>query len=213
MIAKGIFTRKELEQDCPELFAKIDDDDDDEVLKILVMYDSSTKCVFAHAVRRKGAEAHVVQQIVDDISLIGHTRLVLRSDNEPAMLALITDALKGLRIQLEDLASVAAEGSVPYDPQTNGAVESAVKNVKQSLRANLLTLERRLQARVPASHPIVSWLVRHSTMLRLVRMRARDGKTGFERARGTQCTSKLLGFGEMCRYKCRLREGAIADKS
>ena len=74
--AKGIFTRKELEQDCPELFAKIDDDDDDEVLKILVMYDSSTKCVFADTVRRKGAEAHVVQQIVDDISWIGHTRLV-----------------------------------------------------------------------------------------------------------------------------------------
>ena len=98
----------------------------------------------------------------------------------------------------------------PYDPQTNGAVESAVKNVKQSLRANLLTLERRLQARVPASHPIVSWLVRHSTMLRMVRMRGRDGKTGFERARGTQCSSKLLGFGEMCRYKCRSREGAIA---
>ena len=210
--SKGIFTRIELQTQEPELFDKIDDDNDD-VLKILVVFDSSTKCVFAHAVRRKGAEAHVVQQIVDDISWIGHTRLVLRSDNEPAILALITDALRGLRVQMDGLDTVAAEGSVPYDPQTNGAVESAVKNIKQSLRANLLTLERRLQARIPPSHIVVTWLVRHSAMMRLVRMRGRDGKTGYERARGTQCTSKLLGFGEMCRYKCRSREGAIAGTS
>ena len=60
------------------------------------------------------------------------------------------------------LDSAAAEGSVPYDPQTNGAVESAVKVVKQSLRANLLTLERRLRARIPPTHVVVAWLVRHS---------------------------------------------------
>lgn len=49
---------------------------------------------------------------------------MLRSDNEPAMLALIADALRGLRVEL-DLETVAAEGSFPYDPQTNGAAKVA----------------------------------------------------------------------------------------
>ena len=166
---KGVFTRLELETHESEFYTKIDTDSD-EVIKVIVIYDSSTKCVFAHAVRRKGAEAHVVQQVVDDISWIGHTRLVLRSDNEPAILALVNEALRGLRVQMEEIDTVAAEGSVPYDPQTNGAAESAVKNIKQSLKANLCTLEKRLQAKIPPSHIVLGWLVRHKSMAHRVRI-------------------------------------------
>lgn len=67
---------------------------------------------------------------MNDIAWLGYTRLLLRSDIEPAMLALISDALRGLRVQLLDIETVAAEGSVPYDPQTNGAAEAAVKLVR-----------------------------------------------------------------------------------
>ena len=207
---KGVFTRPELQERYPEFYAKIDVDDDDEVLKILVLYDSFSKAVFAHAIRRKGAEPYVVQCVVDNISWIGHVRLTLKSDNEPAILALVTEALRGLRVQMDELQSISAEGSVPYDPQTNGAAEAAVKNVKQSVRANLLTLEKRLGTTIPTNHAAVTWLVRHSAMLRTIRVRGRDGRTAFERVRGTECTSKLLGFGELCRYKCRSHEGRIA---
>ena len=129
---KGIYTRKEIDElGDDELSTSLDTGAD--VTKVLVLYCSLTRCVFAHAVRRKGADEHVVQQIVDDIAWIGHVRLVLRSDNEPAMLALVTEALRGLRVQIVGLDTVASEGSVPYDPQTNGAVEVAVRNVKNSL--------------------------------------------------------------------------------
>ena len=46
-------------------------------------------------------------RIVEDIIYFGHTRVMLRSDNEPALVALVGDALKGLRIQ--QLDSAAAE--------------------------------------------------------------------------------------------------------
>ena len=115
-------------------------------------------------------------------------------------------------MQLTDLQTVAAEGSFPYDPQTNGAVESAVKVIKQSMRANLLTLrlERRLQARMLPTHVVVAWLVRHSTIDSHAWARWKDGL--YERARWTACTSKLLGFGEVCRYS-RSQEGHIAGTS
>ena len=128
------------------------------------------------------------------------------------MLARIADALRGLRVEL-DLETVAAEGSVPHDPQTNGAAEVAVKPVKASFRANQLTLERRLQTQIPPNHPVLTWLIRHSAILRTMRQVGRDGRTGYERARGAPCSSKLPGFGEVCRYKCRSHERAIPGTS
>ena len=74
-----------------------------DVVQVLITYCSLTRSVFAHAVRRKGADEHVVQQIIDNTAWLGHVRLVLRSDNEPAILALVTEALRGLRVQLMDL--------------------------------------------------------------------------------------------------------------
>ena len=80
------------------------------------------------------------ERIVDDIAYLGHTRVILRSESEPALVALVGDALKGLRIQ--QLDSAAAEGSVPYDPQTAGAAEVSVTNLKGQVRAMHLTLDR-----------------------------------------------------------------------
>ena len=85
------------------------------------------------------------KRIVDDIVYLGHTRVILRSDNEPALVALVGDAFKGLRILLLD--SAAAEGSVPYDPQTAGAAEVFVKNIKGQVRAMHLTLDRFMENR------------------------------------------------------------------
>ena len=126
------------------------------------------------------------------------------------MAALIGESLKGLRVQILDLEQVASEGSVPYDPQTNGAAEVAVKLAKASLRANFLTLESRLKAKIPPHHAILTWLIRHSAMLRTIRQVGRDGKTAYGRTRGSACSSKILGFAENARYKCRAQERTVA---
>ena len=196
--ARGVFKRGELE-----------DEDSEEVLKVLVVYDSWSKCVFAHAVPRKGAEASAVNAIVADIAWLGHTRVVCHADNEPAMLALVLEALRGLRIA--GLEQAAAEGSVPYDPQTNGAAESAVGLVKGQFRAMHMTLEKQLQAAIPASHPILAWLVVHCGVIRTIWARGSDGRTGFERIRGSQCSAKPPCFAEYVRFKCRAHEGSIGE--
>ena len=87
------------------------------------------------------------ERIVDGVVFLGHTRIILRSDNEPALLALVTDTLRGLRIQ--SLDSAAGEGSVPYDLQTAGAAEVSVKNLKGQARAMHLTLDRFMEKRAP----------------------------------------------------------------
>ena len=66
------------------------------------------------------------ERIVEDVDYLSYIRVILRSDNEPALLLLVGDVLKGLRVQ--QLDSAAAEGSVPHDPQTAGAAEVPVRN-------------------------------------------------------------------------------------
>ena len=94
-------------------------------------------------------------------------------------MALVTDALKGLRIQCLDSAE--AEGSVPYDAQTAGAAEVSVKNLKGQVRAMHLTLDRFMEKHVPVTHPFLAWPVEHAAFARLTGVIGQDGKAGYHR--------------------------------
>ena len=98
------------------------------------------------------------ERIVEDIVYLGHTRVILRSDNEPALLLLVGDAWKGLRVQ--QLDSAAAEGSVPHDPQTAGAAEVSARNLKCQVRAMHLTLDWLSGKHVPVTHPLIDCMAR-----------------------------------------------------
>ena len=132
--------------------------------------------------------------------------MTIRSDNEPAIVQLVAAAANLLKLEGVD---VVCEGSIPYEPQFNGAAESAVRLMKGCLRTTQLGLERELQAHIPVGHPIVAWVVRHSAMLRNLFVVGDDGKTAWQRARGTPCGLKLVQFGETAHYKCRSKEGGI----
>ncbi len=121
---KGLFRLDELSEE-----------DREHAVRVIVGYCSSSRSPFMHVVPSKATsnDKFAAERIVDDIVYLGYTRVILRSDNEPALLALVTDALKGLRIHLLD--SAAAEGSVPYEPQTAGAAEVSVRNLKGQVRA------------------------------------------------------------------------------
>ena len=103
------------------------------------------------------------------------------------------------------------EGSTPYDPQSNGAAESAVRLAKGQLRALQLGLERELSAHIPIGHPILTWMVRHAAMLRTMFVIGEDVRTAWQRARGKTCNFDFIQFGEVARYKCRSQEKGIAD--
>ena len=58
-------------------------------LPILVGIDRKTKWVFAHMVPSKGLDAHAIKMMQREIRLAGYSRLVLKSDQEPSILALL----------------------------------------------------------------------------------------------------------------------------
>ena len=68
--------------------------------KLLVARDSKSKSVFAHVVPVKGVDAKgfSVSSLGDDVRWLGYTKVVLKSDSEPAIVKLLGEALRELRI-------------------------------------------------------------------------------------------------------------------
>ena len=147
--------------------------------KILVVKDSSTRSIFAHMVTQKGVdeERYAVECLRKDIQWLGHMRLALRSDNEPAIVHLLRESLKELRIG--DIEQCMEEHSVAYDSKDNGLVENVCKQVQSHLRTHRSCLESRVGARIPLSHPLMAWLVEHVAWLVVVRQRGTDGRTSY----------------------------------
>ena len=87
-------------------------------IKMLIVRDNRCKAVFAHTVPVKGidAESLAVNAIADDVVWLGYTEVVLTTNNEPAILKLLQDSLRGLRI--EGLDQVMYDKSPEYVPQS-----------------------------------------------------------------------------------------------
>ena len=53
---------------------------------ILVVKDTRSKAIFAHACPNKGAHEAVVAKVVSDLNVLGYKRVLVRTDGEPAIL-------------------------------------------------------------------------------------------------------------------------------
>ena len=100
----------------------------------MVVRDSYSECLFAHTIAQKGVDENrlAVEAVVEDIVWLGHARVLVRSDNEPAIAKLVQEALKTLKV--EEFDQAASEGAVPFDPMSNGAAEAAVEIMKGMAR-------------------------------------------------------------------------------
>ena len=73
-------------------------------------------------------------------------RFLIRSDNEPAILALKESAATALKMAG---VNVKIEESALHDSQSNGLAESVVKDAKDSVRTNLACLVRHIGQEFP----------------------------------------------------------------
>ena len=147
--------------------------------------------VLAYTCAAKGpSDTWVVSQIARDLEAWGMKDICLKTDGEPAMLAM-----------QEAIARARTSRTIPrnppaYNPQSNGTAEKAVQDVAGQLRRLTLALEARLHQRISAKLPVMAWLVRHAAFVLTHFQVGHDGLTPWRRMTGRHWSGSVAEFGE-----------------
>ena len=173
-----------------------------EVIKCIIVRCMSTKNVMTHVVPQKGndEEQYCANLAVEDLKWLGHTRVILKSDNERSIGALRARVARIMKVQ-EHVVNVQEEAPNTYDSQSNGGVEVGIRLVRGMFRTLKLCLEARLQKYMPINHAVTPWLLEHVSMIINSRCRGSDGMTPWQRLKGRNFRQMILGFGENILYK------------
>ena len=158
---------------------------------VLVGTVKPTGAVLAYTCTAKGpSDAWVVRQVARDLDTWGFKDICLKTDGEPAIVAL-----------QQAVAEARSARTIPrnppaYSPQSNGAAEKAVQDVAGQLRRLTLALEARLCQKVPAKLPVMAWLVRHAAFVLTHFQVGHDGLTPYRRLMGRPWSGSVAEFGE-----------------
>ena len=120
-------------------FFFIGDDMSDGTVPAVAMRDNRSKFLCGHMIPGKGMDMEwTAQRVSTDIDNLGYRRISLRSDQEPAIIALL-EKVKRL-CSTEVVLETAPKG----DKNANGIAERAVQAVEGQLRTLKLELEGRV---------------------------------------------------------------------
>jgi len=170
------------------------DGDHEQQNPVLVMWDSKSKGLYGHVVFAKGVDNpmtdRAVSLIVDDLNSTGYKRAVIRSDNEPAITALLR------LVARRWMGEVVPESSAEGDPQSNGAAENAVRIMKGLVRSAKDALETRIGRPLPSDHGLITWIVPYVAAMYRRCAIGIDGRTPSERLTGRRFGGRVAEFGE-----------------
>ncbi len=174
-----------------------------EVIKCIAIRCAKSKAVLAHVVPCKGTdeEGFVANLIVEAIEWMGHTKLIIKADNEPALQALVRQVLTAARVECPSIEQMSKEEPPAYDSQSNGSVELGIRLIRGMFRTAKCCLEARLGKTIPVQHALIPWMLEHVCLLMNVLVRGNDGLTSWQRLRGRPFGQQLVGFAEMVIYK------------
>ena len=162
-----------------------------------------SKAIFAHMVPREGVDAdgYAVVRLMEDVKWLGYTKILLKADNEKAIVKLLHDSLRRIKTEVLDLEQIGKEHPPAYDSRSNGSVENAVKAVQGLLRTLKLGFEEKIKGTVPVTHPVMAWMAEHAAWILSTRNVGANGRTPYHTVRGRPFTRRLVEFGERCLYK------------
>ena len=174
-----------------------------EVIKCLALRGAKTKAILAHVLPCKGAgeEQYAANLVAEAVEWMGHTRVIIKADNEPALQALVRQALDVMRVQCKSLEQASKEEPAAYDSQSNGSVELGIRLVRGMFRTLKCCLEARIDKTIPVDHALIPWMLEHACLLMNTLVRGNDGLTSWHRLRGRPFSQQMVGFAETVIYK------------
>ena len=166
----------------------------------IIIKDRDTKTIYGHLVEEKGlGDGWIVKKIEEDVSSLGYTDIMVKTDGEPAIVQ-VAKELQKVRTH-----RTLIEHPPAYDPKSNGAAEKAVDMSMGQMRAIKIGLEKRIKVRIETTWAVLTWITEHACMMLNRYQVGRDGKTPYRRVMGKECDQKTLEFGEQVYAKPKRR--------
>ena len=162
----------------------------DKLQPMIVMKDRRSGTIRAHLVEEKGVNQYAIKRMGQDLALLGYKKIIMKSDNEPALVAL-KQAVKAERPE-----EIIMEESPVGESASNGEVENAIKLVEGMFRSIKSSLEERIGRKLPREHMCVPWLIRHAAETIDRYAIGSDGKTNYQRRKGNKFGGSPVEFGE-----------------
>ena len=166
----------------------------------LVCIDTSTGATFATQCMQKGDCPYTIQALASWILELGHPKLALRSDGEPAITLLCEKVKARVLAKREgDIDALMLDISPRDSHQSNGAAERAIQTTRGLMRTLISHLKRNTNANITSRSAWTSWAIRHAAWLRTRFHRRKDegNLTAYERLKNTRYHQPILIFGEM----------------
>ena len=175
-------------------FVKEGENEEENGMPTIVIKDSKSKVSWARVLKRKGVEVYSVKVLSKFLSLMGYKRIIMRSDNEPAILALKEELKKNTEVE------IVPEESPAYESKSNGEIEREIQAVQEQFRVMKDGLESRLGKRIPRGHVMIPWLVAHASDAMVRYKVGDDGKTAHERWKGRAFKRVTPEIGEVIHF-------------
>jgi hypothetical protein len=157
--------------------------DDQKTSPILVAKCGRDRWISADVYPTKGVQtAWCVKRLAEELALAPWRGFTLKSDQEPAIIALKTAAVK--IVQGATGKEIVMEESPVGDSQSNGLAENAVKEIKGIVRSMRWAYDEMHGVKLSVSSPVLPWMVRYAGAMLSRTRRGADGRTAYELRRG-----------------------------
>jgi len=170
------------------------DEEAEEGMPILVMHDRASKTIFADVVPATGLNPYAVARMKANLESLGYKRVVIKTDQEPAIMALKEAVVRETHMEVVKEESPIGESS------SNGEIENAVKRVQAQVRTLKSHLQTESRGFLDRQHHITPWMIRHAANCISRHAVGEDGKTARQRLRGRKFNTELVQFGECVWY-------------
>ncbi len=168
-------------------------------MPIIVAKDNKTKMITARVVPSKEVEGYAAETVNKMVERLGHRKIIMRSDNEPVILALKDAARRECHLQ------IVLEKVPVGDHQTNKLVENAVNDAQGQFRVAKDALQSRRGRRVDGEHQVAPWMVTHAASV-VSRGRRNEGLSACRRWKGREFTEPAV-----CCVRQRCRRGRASS--
>ena len=141
--------------------------------------------------KAKGRDPFAIVRTTSFVHGLGYKRVVVKNDNEPALLAMImvvSDSLTGVE--------VVARNSPEGDHAADGLAEFGVREAKGQTRAIRSQLEANLGTRLEEDEPILTWIPRQGVIISIDI--GQEGRTPEQRRSGRKWKRPAVTLVRRC---------------